>query len=323
MPTNNDLPTGGQCKPVYIDYGPMRLRIAVERPTDVRNPYAVGLMDLEKELDQRQRESDALFEVVEDMRRAEWLVHIRDGRPQLLPSSAGRIEGQLPPDIPRVELSVEKQGTALSEELNKVARAQNLLTLTSDSTTETFRGGSDLKLEAVMLKLRDKNDRKGDPLTWGRRGVTLVPGDHIAWRWTNRGTCAVDVSLLFIDSGYGIKAMFPRPSRLADIRVMPGESCESGSMKVNAETIGREHMVVIAVEGKGPPVDFSFLAQPTLPQTRGEGVDKALDSPLGRLLQHAMYRQGPTRGLESHSIDRHVLHLFTWQVMLSPPSARP
>ncbi len=135
----------------------------------------------------------------------------------------------------------------------------------------------------------------------------------------------MDVSLLFIDSGYGIAPFFPVPGTTTDNRLSAGQTITTPRGRVTARTLGLEHMVVIAVQARPgeQPVDFSCLAQPTLPQAvaRAAGTRSAtIDSPLGRLLQFSLYRAGSERGMVRAALADHSLKVLSWEV--APAAAR-
>ena len=73
------------------------------------------------------------------------------------------------------------------------------------------------------------------------------------------------------------------------------------AVAVVGETLGLEHFVAVAVRAAdNQSVDFSQLAQATLEKARG--IERTarrkggLDSPLGKLLQRAMFGEGATEG---------------------------
>jgi hypothetical protein len=196
------------------------------------------------------------------------------------------------------------------------------LKLTSLSADEALRGQSAqgdeataLNVELTMLKLKSKNDGAGTPVTWKERGTRLKPGDWVAFRVHNGSRFAVDVSLLFVSSSFRIQPVFPRPGIASDNRLEAGRDYRTGPIPVTADTVGLEHLALIAVRGEGQPLDFTCLAQPTLElaRTRG-GTDKNLRSPLGRLLSSALYGQGSTRGIGAEDVPNHALRLLSWYV---------
>jgi hypothetical protein len=134
---------------------------------------------------------------------------------------------------------------------------------------------------------------------------------------TNLGKCDVAVSLLYIDAGFGIKAIFPRAGAGTDnILTKKVGKFVTKPAKITANPAGLEHVVLLAVprraEQQSP--NFSFLEQETLTRVRGTDDNSSLESPLGRLLQNAMYGHGGTRGLESTDTEQSQLLLQSWRV---------
>jgi len=87
--------------------------------------------------------------------------------------------------------------------------------------------------------------------------------------------------------------------------------------EVNADTTGLEHLVVIAVKGKGPPVEFSALAQPTIEQAKsraGAGEEGAMDSALGQLFQNALFAKGTTRSATRTQVNNYQMQLMSLRV---------
>ena len=123
------------------------------------------------------------------------------------------------------------------------------------------------------------------------------------------------MTLLFVDSAYAIQAIFPELDEKVDNRLPPGGSHATDSWQVTGDTVGLEHLVLIAVEGSGPQVDFSSLAQPEVGRARGartRGGRSALDTPLGKLFEHALFRSGGTRGAPVS--DNNLVRALAWQV---------
>ena len=71
-------------------------------------------------------------------------------------------------------------------------------------------------------------------------------------------------------------------------------------------------MIVIAVKSQLPQADFGCLAQPGLAFRRGGDTSKSLDTPLGKLLETAMYRNGSTRGVPSTVAGEMGMGVITW-----------
>ena len=119
---------------------------------------------------------------------------------------------------------------------------------------------------------------KGDPLV-------LLPGDYVGWRMTNLGKSDVAVSLLYIDAGFGIHAIYPRAGSGTDnMLTKNGGTHATAPAKITANPVGNEHVVLIAAPrqaGQQSP-DFSFLEQQTLPKARGNGETGRPNAERGR-----------------------------------------
>ena len=71
--------------------------------------------------------------------------------------------------------------------------------------------------------------------------------------------------------------------------------------------------MLIAAPANNPPVDFSALAQGGLALARGADRNQSLRSPLGELLESAMFRTGSSRGLVRLVVDQHAMRILTWR----------
>jgi hypothetical protein len=302
LPAPKDLRVGGRCEPVYVDYGIRRLRVAAEQPQ-----LAAALQALAKE-------AGTLVEVVNDPRQADWLLRDQDGGPHLLPAAGVQLRDGKPVTPLFRPGPGEQLVPWLKETLGRVARAQHLLALASASTDKVVRAASGVDVSVELLRFRDANDKTGEPVQWQGQRLTFRAGDRIGFRLHNRSRVDADVTLLFVDAGYGIYPLFPK-GKNADNRLPPGKSLTAGPWPVTDKTVGVEHLVVIAVKAEGEPRDFTCLAQPTIAQAeRTRGGDRVLGSPLGRLLQQALFSEGTHRGLGQEEVSDHALRLLSWQV---------
>jgi hypothetical protein len=128
---------------------------------------------------------------------------------------------------------------------------------------------------------------------------------------TNKNPTPVDVNVLFVDSQYGIdhvhKGVVEANGKLA-IKI--------GTIDAS-KTIGRESILVIANE-KQPGAelaDFGFLAQASLPATRGGGDAGGLR----QLLETMGFDPPQTRGLTTapkQALNQTVFRLFTWNTVV-------
>ncbi|HEX3657123.1 MAG TPA: caspase family protein [Pirellulales bacterium] len=311
-PAVADLPTGGLCKIVYRDLGNFRLRVAVDR--HARETDMV-LAQLAEQLKLRSAEPDALFELWPDLASAHWAVQFRDGDYWLLPADLATTVGALPSDVTRFRIPTPVDVEKLCEALNRAARVHNLLTIAEPVTAAAAPAGSaqqEFDVGIEMVKLKDKTDRQGTPLAT-QRPVTLRSNDWVAWRLSNRGSSAVDLTLLFIDSHLAISPLYPTRNTVGENRIFRNSSFLSRPARVTATTTGREQVVAVAVKAQASPIDFMFLAQPSLDRalgTRGAGPE----SPLTRLLESANYRNGTTRGIESEDLSSYSVRFLSWNV---------
>src|SRR5205807_3054470 len=111
----------------------------------------------------------------------------------------------------------------------------------------------------------------------------------IGFRLFNDSHRQLDMTLLFIDSGFGIHQIYPHRSTQGANRVEAGRDVPTDILKITGNTVGTEQVVLIAVNAEGPPKDFGFLEQPTLELARkdvgarGGSEDDGLNTPLGKL----------------------------------------
>lgn len=323
---------GWRCEPEYVHYGQQRLKVAAEFVADVRHPPATP----EQQQAEAQRfraergrlhaelqsfvkaEGGSLLEVTTQTAQADCLVRAdaRTGKVYLVPAEGVAYRTQATPaeqPTPLVGASaVDRMAAELKAPLQRLARAKGLLALAPEN--ERVRGESAVRVGVELIRLRNKKDRQGQVVPFQPGGLSLKDGDFIRLRVTNPNDFPVYPTLLFIDSGYGIQALYPESGQVAEA-VEPKASITTGPMRVTSKTLGRERVVALAVKAGRVPVDFSFLEQPTIERARGaatRGTDP-LDTPLGRLLQNAVYKEGSTRGMARVDLDEYGTALLSWQ----------
>lgn len=302
------LRSDSRCSIVYVDYGEMRLRVALQSSSPV----------LETALDQIESAPGNLVRSVSDPRQADWFVRIVGREVCLIPGS-GWMRSERNADESNVRSvparyvvgSLDEPdaiASSLLTALKRVARARHLLNLARTSPTSSPSGvGLGLSLEFLIEK-----DEALEPLPYGTIGRILHKGDRVAFRVTNQGTVALDLTLLFVDSGSGIQAVFPRADDRRLNRIQPGETLQSDTATVADDTVGPEQVVAIGVRATGTPVDFAYLEQPTLPKTRSL---RGRASPLEQLLASALYGEGNVRGLRLSDAEDYVIEFVGWEVV--------
>lgn len=140
----------------------------------------------------------------------------------------------------------------------------------------------------------------------------------MALRIENTCEHAIDISVLFLDSGFGIESLFPSPSVVGDNRLPPEGQHMIGPFRVEETSLGLEHLVVVAVRATGQPMDFTRLAQESIEQVRGSGATRSaaagsLETPLGALLQQAMYAGGNVRGVTAAEAGDAAIEVVSWR----------
>lgn len=140
-----------------------------------------------------------------------------------------------------------------------------------------------------ILRQAFRVERNGEqkPLSVNDRPI-LKEGDRILFALTNLSAQPQDVSILFVDSQYGVTQLYPdsgQPNRLAS-----GESLHF-EWVVNLDTVGMEHLMVSSVPGVGVSQNLAYLQQP----------------PLNVTLRDAM-------ASSSASMPSAAINLFSWQV---------
>jgi hypothetical protein len=339
LPVLTELQPDLRCKPVFIDYQLARATLAVDPLIDetsggrttTRPMAAAERASLRVELDKAGQHLN-LIKPVDDALTAQWLLRrVDSGQEKLLYLTPGNGDAQTadPTKLPALFGPIPREELAswLVDRMTKIARAQNLLR-TADATAARGSSYADqVRLGVRILRLHTLDDAEGEPIAWGKDGFVFQNDQLLGIEITNKGKVPVDVSVLYIDSGFGIEPLFPA-SRGADNRLGPKDPPLKLLTEINATTTGLEHLVVIAVKSpdEGLPVDFTFLKSPTLEQARRglRGADDgSLDSPLGKLLQTGLYAQGGTRGMSVPDAKTSVIRAFNWRVMPTNSPATP
>jgi hypothetical protein len=315
------LPLGGRCEVAHIDYGDLRLKVGVVASA-ADSPAGAAWMAALRQLSD---EPQATMRWVEKPADADWLVELTKlGRGVLVPahtSPGGPRFGPIPPDASSAQW--------FQENLTRISRAQNLLRVGGVTRGQGQRGllsqllrRSKMKVDAQLVRLESPDDDEGEPVEWKSEGITFRPGELLALELTNEGSVPADVTVLFVDSNYGITPLFPQPNTVVDNRMPEGGSLTVGPMQVQGDSLGWEHLVIIATSGQGDPLDFSWLAQPSLERARsGDNWRPSQGSPLGQLLEHAVFGAGGTRSVRTADITDVSFRCISWQTVAAPATS--
>jgi Caspase domain len=330
IPEPAALPKRGICNLVKLDYGELRIPVAIDGAEADQHDR---LLKLEAGLKQQANERDALFRIVPKLAEAKWVVQFRGPDLFLLPVDAAQIPVSKP--LPRgtsvIRVAAEKTAKDLVGPLASIARAQNLISVAQSTrhdssavSSETDADSDTPRIRVELVKCSGKSDKQGQLVPLKGSELSLRPGDWIAFRVTNIGRNPVDFTLLFVDSQFGITPIYPArfgiSNRLEGSGNPQALPFQTKAYRVNDKTLGHEHLVAIAVPSTSPDqhADFTFLAQNEVgSQQRSADTNSArsFDSPIGRLLRHAMFADGGKRGLDDHEATQHDAQLLSWDVV--------
>ena len=308
QPATTALPDSGRCELVFVDAGDLRLRVAVTHKTTA-DPAWVRRCQIALQPDALAKQHVRLVRLVESASDADWLLRVGERDVWLIPAASGEPgEGDVSHSPlnsigpkPLNAATVEWLGPALE----RIARAANLKQLAAQEETSSRQGN------AVRIELQLEHASSSQAADTPKR-PTLRDGEKLTIRVKNPCSFPVDVTLLAIDSQSGIDALFPQQGEIN--RLQPGDSFPV-STRVVAESRGLEHLVAIAVKAERDVIDFTCLAQPNLNTLKTRGTSTtSLASPLGQLLDHAVFADSPTRGLKKTAIKAHSLQLLTWEI---------
>ena len=277
-----DLPIPGFCRVTFLEYGDLRVKVAVDRDAGLvestekaiaKKLDTHGLARLEAALRQaasRQDGSESVVMHVQDPSEAEWLVRATGpaaDRAVLIPATAWA-SGQHPPEVLG---PFDARPEEIADRVFRIARVRNLLRITSAPTELLNPVESTPRLDVEILRMKDDTDRVGEHVRLDPC-MSFRVGDIIGLRIKNLGPTPLDVTMLWIDGNFGITAVFPNPEKPGqDNRVRPGEPLLR-RFEIVDKGLGHEHVVVIAIAPRQLEdfADFSFLADPQIADTSAD-----------------------------------------------------
>lgn len=193
-------------------------------------------------------------------------LQIDDGQLWLLPRGGLARRTARAPDTSghAIRIAQPEFGHKLSDSFLRIGKALNLLRLANEAS-RTHAGTG---LEVVgMTVTRDGRTAAIEPTS----RPSLRNQDRIEVKLRNNGRVAVDLTALYLDSAYGINAVFPVDGR--DNRLQPGSEV-TVPVNINDSTVGLERLLLIGVEARAmnETTNLTWLAQPTLERFRDAGV---------------------------------------------------
>jgi hypothetical protein len=282
-----------------------RFKVAIVAPKDQEAPR----LQLQRALQPLADPKGGLVEQVGDPVQADWVVRLDQGKLELVEACGNRVPFALPaPDSSAL-------GEALRQSVEKIYRARNLVAVSSRFESERNRGASAVNVEVEVLRHKDRS-APGEVFPAPAGGRVFRPGDLISFRLHNKSPAIrVDVTLLVVGSDLEIHPFYPQPNELGQ-SLAPGQTLTTppppGEIS-NDPPFGLEHLVLIATPASNPPADFTALAQGGLPLARAAGPRGNLRSPLGQLLESAMFRTGSRRGLGRSVSAQHGMRVLSWR----------
>lgn len=205
----------------------------------------------------------------------------------------------------RLNKSTAELKTLLADSLQRVAKTLNLKRLAA----QPIKG---LVNDQVNIDLKLLRKGETSPQPFSREALpSLHAGDRLVLDLQNLSGRALDVTMLFIDSQYGIQAIYPDAGNTN--RIEAGGRIDPQGLDINDETTGIESLVLLAVqaEPQKPVADFRFLTQPRLENTRGDGE---FSDGLEDLLLQAGFGDRTRGGSVNKSpLGQSRIEVFTWR----------
>jgi hypothetical protein len=286
------LEPGCRAEIAFLDYGLRKKRLAFASD----EASALAAKSIGPAL--ANRRASGMFELTENPHQVDWVVRVSGGKAYL--HRAGSLEidragGEGGPPTLDAFGPAPSGGASLAEwitsRMQRIARAEGLLGMSNSN--ESLMGGEDpVRVNVQLIKYPSETSR-GEAV---RGDATFKPGDWIGFRVENYGRDSVDVTILYVDSGYGITSIFPESKTPFNNVVDPGTEYTTETKQITSDTFGLERVVVIAVKSGPKPVEFSWLEQETIEQAAQErgGAEHALN----QLFEAAAYNPDGVRGIK-------------------------
>jgi hypothetical protein len=200
--------------------------------------------------------------------------------------------------------------------LHAASRATNLMRVATTLSSTAVAGQLKLTLHHVPAS-------GAESIITGASTPRLKPGDRVRITLENNGRTAIDATVLYLDSKYGISVMYPHEPGASN-RLEAGAKAQPVEIEITDSTLGTERLAVIAAEARrqGDRADYSFLAQPTLPSEvvtrgmRGPGDDPPAPPEANQLFRDAGFAEFTTRGARAAPAPASTgMQVFSWQVV--------
>lgn len=304
LPAKKASLIGGRAEVLRIEYEDILLPVAIDLSESGRRTFSVDqLAELRKLLKTLSAEKNATFRVTDSLADARLLIQCQGDGISLVPVLLQSQSTTTASNSVHNHKIDKVMPSWLRTKLDHFSRAHALLRLHMDRGRD-----SAVKISTELVKLKSRAITTGDPIDGAVKSIR--PGDFVAYEIKNHGESPVDITILYLDSSFAIRAIFPTNNEAN--RVLPGKLLRSPIFRVNDRTVGTEYAVVIAVEN----LDKGFIELTALaPSHRSVTASaKQLDTPLGRLLDQSRTEQGGKRSAPQNLIRSYTVELMTLHV---------
>jgi hypothetical protein len=234
------------------------------------------------------------LEIVEPA-RADYTVRQQGAQTAVVPNIQGRRtkDGKVrEADLLTMKERTETRASRHERRLTYNAKADNLLRVAAKCEADAE---GTVVVKPQLWLAEGKADKRGvRQLKLPDPSLRLHDKDWVVIRIPNTNKFAIDVTVLYLDSDRQLEPLFPSRDKGESNRIRPGETAYISELGINANTVGPEQVVILAVRARSKdPVEFTDLAR----QPRDSATVKKLQSsPLGRVMTKAVFKLGETRG---------------------------
>lgn len=285
-PRATHLTPGHRARVRHSDFGPLRLRVALQQP-GAGGALAIvsagrGPRPIERALTSLPTLTDGLVQRVSSG-DADWLLRVASDRAVLTPGTRTAPRADASPSADkRFDVGAAddpRLAELLADRLRRVARAANLSRLSAYVDPE-----ADLQVRVLRYK---SDPASAEPLPTASGSTDVIAGEHLQFIVRNTGLTPLDITVLYVDANFGIWPLFPASDSALDNRLAPGEQRALNPVEITADPVGWESVVAIGVEATPKHENFLMLTQDSLPEARRSSSQPA--SPVRALLESAMY----------------------------------
>lgn len=236
---------------------------------------------------------------------------VADHRLWLLPPDGAWIKsGAAKTPSIALDKSPEELQQTIATSLQKVAKVSNLVRLAGQMLSGRLGNKLDMSVEVVRAATGKKEEIAGGTIP------TLAAGDKLRFVIRNNHSQPVDVTLLGVDSLYGIAALYPLPNevnRLNPRDVLTIPAANEAPIELDGQTEGQESIVLIAVEAKPstPTSDLRFLEQEGVVRERGGAAGgSTIEKLFADARDGGQRSRGATRGA---ALDSTTMRVFSYR----------